>query len=336
MKKNNTAITDTFNWSKALEQSKATALKTINNEITTLNYSTIKQSLQHDTASDFSNTMGLFIQECEESEAWPSLLSLIYYLSDNLELDETQGEFQALLLAAHLGDVPNTQKYHGNSHYVKVLLSVTRQIHMHNALCTQEHRLSSSDKCLLLTAACIHDLGHNGLGNQGSPFLLEQRALDIYVPFISSLNISENWLEDLKTVVLCTDVSSSTLPETPADQLKSGYTYYVLKKGSLPTFYAEITRLNNNPKLCILGLLFHEADLMPSLVYGSDLAERETYNLALERNIQSPNIQKSYRFFVDTIFQNFITPAGKTNTAIARRTIDQILKSPSSPDLLLN
>lgn len=267
---------------------------------------------------DFSNRGAAILNQFETNNNWPSLKSLVLKFAERLDIDQQESAFKTLKKAAVLGDIPNNLPFHGNPHFKKVLLSTMRQIVMHDRLCSPEARLTSSEKCLLMAAACIHDVGHDGKGNMEQLFRLEQQALDISVPFLKEGD-NQEWLDDLNILVLCTDVSNSPNADSPLIQLKQAYKHYVDGQGNAPDLMEPLARLKDNPRLCRLAMMFEEADLMPSLVFGYERSLKENRLVAEEIGTQAGAPFMMY--FVDNIFCGFTTPEGKTNSGIAELSI---------------
>ncbi len=81
----------------------------------------------------------------------------------------------------------------------------------------------------------------------------------------------------------------------------------------------ELIRLKDNPRLCKLAMMLEEADLMPSLIFGYERSLQENKLVAQEIGAQAGAPFMMY--FVENIFQDFTTPAGKTNSDVAERSI---------------
>lgn len=202
-----------------------------------------------------------------------SLTALCLLGLDLFAPDATLTQLKALLAASVLGEMPNDLPYHNNIHYRKVLLQTLRMVRAHNDTYKGTAKaLTADDIVLLMIAACIHDLGHDGHGNtvrgvweQGK---LERQAYDIAVPYLLACGFDKpEELERLRVMILCTDVTPVGDPASAAAQMKAAYRHHFMGfKGRFQSLNldANLKRLETDADLILMSLLLHEADIATS------------------------------------------------------------------------
>jgi hypothetical protein len=125
---------------------------------------------------------------------------------------------------------------------------------------------------MLMIGACIHDLGHDGVGNTVDGVhetgRLEKRSFEFARPYLMAAGLdNEDRLADLRIMLLCTDVSPLYSPDTPVNQMKAAYQYHYLggkEGGSAPELNDDLKILLDRPDLTLMGLILHEADIAAS------------------------------------------------------------------------
>lgn len=110
-------------------------------------------------------------------------------------------------------------KFHAApAHPRKVLLQTIRLAMTHNQNCNEGSKLGDKELCLLMAAAAIHDLNHDGTNNGFGGDHLQYRLEDIAFESMktafegSGIDITEDDLRTIQVLLKCTDVSS---PEGP-------------------------------------------------------------------------------------------------------------------------
>lgn len=203
----------------------------------------------------------------------PSLTALCLHAVNELGLSLNEQALSGLLIASILGEVENDNPYHNNFHFKKVVLQTIRMIAAHNAIYEgTSNALSDAQSALLLSAACIHDIGHDGMGNtlkgvftQGR---LERQSFDLALPYLHASGCDDaRMLGHLKVMLLTTDTSPLGDLSNPMNQMKAAYNYHFLGEKTrthalnLDTDFHE---LQTNDKLTLMCLILHEADVATS------------------------------------------------------------------------
>ena len=244
--------------------------------------------------------------------SWPSLSALVFWATTKFGVNLESAEAKIALTSATLGEIPNNLPFHNNARYRKVLMSTIRQISIHNDLYRDtEWERGSREISLMMTAANIQDFMYNRDEDGEHSLELKKKSFELAKPFLIEAGADEEFLEDLQTIVLSSCVKSFDQSEISHLQVKEAYRYYFDGQGAKPELSDDMRRLHDNPKLCLMAALFHEADLMPSLVFGHWQAKSELVALAKEMGFMpSPEAQIN---FMNGISDSFLTKAGKIN-----------------------
>ncbi len=192
----------------------------------------------------------------------PSLTSILMRAADHFNMSEADRKM--LAVAGILGSYETDLDYHNAEHNRKVVLGALR-------LATASKDLSSHDIAKLLTAAAIHDFGHdgkgNGIGAEHVPYRLEKQSVILARPYFEEIGVAESDLEDIKTMIYGTDVTPLGKPDSPARRVAEG-----------KDFPKELERLegheNDNDKAILLKLsrMLGAADIL----FSSSMTMEET------------------------------------------------------------
>lgn len=205
----------------------------------------------------------------------------------------------AALTAAVLGEVKNDLAYHNNMHYRKVLLQTLRMIAAHNDIYNGTSRAFAPAQCaLLIIAACIHDLGHDGLGNTVKgvfePGRLERRSIDLATPYLKAAGLTDpDMLGMLRVMILSTEVTPLGDPTNAMSQMKAAYRYHYLgdrSKTHTLNLDPDVSRLQHDPQLAMMSLVLHEADIATSagLTYAVTKFETTIYMREIKKEDACP------------------------------------------------
>ena len=215
----------------------------------------------------------------------PSLTALSIFALEHFRVFAPEDLLRAVLIASVLGEVENDLSYHNNMHYRKVLLQLIRMISVHNDIYAGTARAFDEQQIgLLITAACMHDLGHDGKGNtvkgvfeQGR---LERRSFELALPYFKAAGLNDpEALEAIKVMLLCTEVTPLGDPGNPMSQMKSAYRYHFLghkTKTHTLNLDPDLARLQRDHDLVMMSLVLHEADIATSAGLSYAVTKYET------------------------------------------------------------
>lgn len=241
--------------------------------------------------STAANSDGLASSTADLLRQWyvsgraPSLAALSINALENYAINPGEDMVLALLMAAVLGEVENDLSYHNNMHYRKVLLQTIRMIAVHNDIYAgTKHAFDDSEVALLLMSACVHDLGHDGQGNTVKGVFqqsrMERKSFDYARPYLEACGIvEESILKKIYVMLLCTDVTPLGDLGNPSNQMKAAYRFHFMgDKHKLDTLNLDpdLDILQKNEKLCLMGLLLHEADIATSAGVSYTVTKYET------------------------------------------------------------
>ena len=249
----------------------------------------------------------------------PSLAALVIFALENLKPDLPPEIARAVLAAGVLGEVENNLRYHNNLHYKKVILQIMRLITVHNTIYEGTDRaLDGRQAGLLLLAACIHDLGHDGKGNtikgvfeQGR---LERRAMDLAQPYFEACGMDARDIAKVRVMILCTDVAPLGDPANPVNQMKAAYRYHFLgqkKKIGPLNLDPDLMPLQNDPVLTMMSLILHEADIGTSAGLDYTITAFETSSYKRELGEERAYPRDIIDFLEDICQRRMLSAAGE-------------------------
>lgn len=205
--------------------------------------------------------------------------------------------------------------YHNIQHTYEVMLSMASLIRLNEG--NPEFELDDHDKSLLLLGAEIHDLKHDGLGNQGQPFKLEEQAFEAALPFLEKNKISKQDRDMLHGMVLATDISVQPkamdgIRKILADPEKQAFD----PEDIHPQWPKELHYLLQAPharNFSKFAGMLSDADLLPSAGWSPEHHRMQTMKLSEETHGKIPEqIGQCTIDFLDKIVGGrFSTKAGQ-------------------------
>jgi hypothetical protein len=269
------------------------------------------------TAEYGQETANLFRQWARASGA-PTMPAMAEAAAMAFGLDPATQEVKALYLSAILGEYPNGLEYHGNEHYRKVLFQIIRLVATHRQLTKDTgESLDGRQIALLLASACIHDLGHEGGDNMQDgiyrPGMQEQRAVDIASPYYEALGLQADDIATIETIVFCTDITFGAGDNSPCVRLKKIYKYWWWGDDiDISTMVmGKLRRFEDDPKLVLMGMLLHEADIATSAGLDYEQTVAETISITAERGIANAGPQMILVFLREQLGEGLFTQAGR-------------------------
>lgn len=296
-----------------------------------------------DPAQDVANDMeGLFHQWHIDNNP-PSLLAICLYVFEKQGLSPSLDDFNMVVVCAILGQVRNDVPYHNDMHFRKVLAQVIRMIAVNNGIYQGTDRaLSCKQICKLLSVACIHDLGHDGLGNVVKGVHIEGRAerysFDLAKPFLVATGSDDATLNDLYVMLLTTDVSPLDDPANPMMQMKAAYRYHFMGENARAhtlNLSHDISRLEKDSALTTMCLILHEADIATSAGLTYEVTKYETALLMEEFKGDKAYPSQVVDFLEQVCQRRFLSDAGQklyaANMARIYALADQDAKDGDEP-----
>ncbi|PCI56828.1 MAG: hypothetical protein COB36_00710 [Alphaproteobacteria bacterium] len=236
----------------------------------------------------------LLLDKWAKSDDPVSIFSVVAAALKYFNFSSEQGENDTLptLMAAMLADVPNILDYHNNRHFCKVVLHTIRMIVTHNNIWPSgQNYLDNSKTSLLIAAAAIHDLGHQGGGNiidrKYHMAQVERRSYDLVYPYLNAAGFSEDTLNDMKVMLTTTDVSPFGDPISPVSQMRRAYEFHYGSADEMGDHAAlmlsdDLSVLADRSVLCLMCLILHEADIMNSAAVDYDITCHESVSVSRE------------------------------------------------------
>lgn len=254
----------------------------------------------------------------EDEGGAPTLTAMIAQAIHHFDLDPSLTSVQAAFTGAVLAEVPNDLQYHGNDHYRKVLFHTIRLVSAHNQMAPAAEQLSPHETGLLLAAACIHDLGHPGGDNAKdgvyTPGLMEQHSFDQAHPYFEALGLPRDDIGEIETIVFCTDITFFAGDHSPCIRMKKIYKSMFWDDQSEDVsimMMGKLRRYEDNPKLVLMAMLLHEADVGTSAGLSYDRTIIETVAFLGERGISAAGPKVVLAFLRDQLGETLFTDAGR-------------------------
>ncbi|MCB9988846.1 MAG: hypothetical protein H6868_05860 [Rhodospirillales bacterium] len=255
----------------------------------------------------------------EDGDGCVSLPALIAHAITAFDLDVGLPEVKAVFLSSVLAEIPNSLRYHGNEHYRKVLFHAIRLISTHNRLAAgTDDVLSGHEIALLLAASCIHDLGHEGGDNMRdgvyTPGYMEQHAYDLARPYYEALGMDSDSCGEIESMVFCTDITFFAGENSPCVRLKKIYRYMFWGEDNddvLMMMVGKLRRYADNPKLVLMAMFLHEADIASSAGMSYEWTIRETIKFMEERGMRSAGPKVVLAFLREQLGETMFTDAAK-------------------------
>lgn len=255
----------------------------------------------------------------ENEGGGPSLPAMIAHAVERFDLDPGKPTVQAAFLSSILAEYPNFLKYHGNEHYRKVLLHAIRLITVHNKMFKDTNRALNRDQiAVLLTASCIHDLGHGGVDNLRdgvyTPGKMEQYAFDLSKPYFKALDVPDDETGEIETLVFCTDITFFAGDNSPCVRMKKIYKHYFWdddREDVGMMMMGKLRRYEDNPRLVLMAMLLHEADIATSAGVSYEQTIKETISIMEERGVTTAGPKTVLAFLREQLGETMFTEAGK-------------------------
>ncbi len=278
------------------------------------------------SSANFAPNATIFFERCRKDRMGPpNLYAIVKNAIKRYQLDESAPQVEALLLATKMGEIPNNLPFHGNPHYRKVVLQAIRIINTHNEISPNHQKLNKDDITEILTAACIHDLGHNGETNivDGThiPGRMEKRSMMLVRKHFSREGFWGKEVEDgIGEIVMATDATPLGKPTAPtaraADIYKNREKYSV--GPARDEAFMKIVK----------AMVVLTADIATSAGLSPQQTELESRLLARELN--KPDIAKPSAildFLNTTANVMVVLPAGKHLYATRQKSIAKYFKA---------
>lgn len=248
----------------------------------------------------------------------PSLVALCVASCEHFGIKRPDN-LQMVLMAAVLGDVENDLPYHNNLHFKKVLLQVMRLASVHNSIYGGTNKALSEDQVtMLLIGGCIHDLGHDGLGNTVKgvfyPSRLERQSYEFAEPYLRAAGAQDEMLLKLRATILTTDVTPLGDVTNPMHQMKAAFRFHFRgEKEKYPSLNLsdDLEVLEDEAALALMACLLHEADIATSAGIDYSVTQFETCKLMEEIGANSARPSHVLDFLEKVCQRRFLSEAGQ-------------------------
>lgn len=257
----------------------------------------------------------------EEEGGGPVMPVLLMHAAMRFRLPLDTPEMRAAMMAALLAEVPNDLQYHGNEHYRKVMFHTIRLLAAHlDGDFPYQPLLDRDDVLKMLIAAAIHDLGHEGGDNMRdgiyTPGYMEQKSFDILRPYLEALGLERDFWGAIETIVFCTDITFFAGENSPCVRMKKIYRHFFMGGGPEgedveSMMIGKLRLFEDNPKLAVMAMLLHEADIATSAGLSYEQSRLETISIMEERGVKTAGPKTLLRFLIEQLDGRMVTPAAQ-------------------------
>lgn len=250
----------------------------------------------------------------------PPLPVMLAHAAEHFGLPEDSPVMRGAMMAAILAEVPNSLQYHGNEHYRKVMFHTIRLLVTHQSSdFPYQPFLNADDLIKMLIAAAIHDLGHEGGDNlrEGiyTPGYMEQQAFDIARPYFEALGLERDFWGEIETVIFCTDITFFAGDNSPCVRMKKIYRHFFMGgvegEDIESMMIGKLRLFEESPKLAVMAMMLHEADIATSAGLTYEQSRSETINIMEERGVQNAGPKTLLRFLTEQLDGRMMTPAAQ-------------------------
>ncbi len=248
----------------------------------------------------------------------PSLIAMAVAMIDEFDIAQPDN-MHLVLMSATLGSLDLELPYHNNLHFRKVALQLMRLIQVHNSIYGETSKALNEDEiAVMLAAACIHDLEHDGKGNTlkgvHEPCRLEIQSYIIAEPFFKECGATQEALDMIKLMLLCTDVSPLGEQTNPMNQMKAAYRSHFMEEQSKIAklnLSDDLKLLETDPKAALMSCMLQEADIATSGGLSYAVTQYETALYRKEMGFDDARPQHILDFLKDVCQRRFLTDAGQ-------------------------
>ena len=278
-----------------------------------------EELLVGDDISDYGNKVTDVFSAWDDSDHGPSLTAFAVFAIDKFNLDITNPVTLGLFTGAILAEIPNDLRYHGNEHYRKVVFHVIRLIKQHNNAYDATTRMLTHDHvALLVTSAIIHDLGHAGGDNLRdgiyAPGALEQYSCDVARPYFEAVGMKKDDIGEIDTIIFCTDLTFFAGENSPCVRMKKIYKFYFWeddREDVSMMMMGKLRRFQDNPRLVLMGILLHEADIATSAGLSYAQTIKETKAIMEERGVPAAGPRTVIAFLREQLGETMFSDAAR-------------------------
>jgi hypothetical protein len=247
----------------------------------------------------------------------PSVCHTLQWACDLLDIcPDDYPSITIPMAAAVLADLRHNNPYHNNHHFREVIILITLLIDTHIHFDEVAVNLTKEDMLMLLTAAAIHDFGHNGHGNfvEGVhfPSRMEKKSFLKTKDFLATAGASRDYRDKVELMLICTDVSRGQSGRSPSGHCRDIFLAHEHDNVSIVNAPSDFKQLLQNRKLSLMAALLCEADIGISAGLSYEFAKEMTRLVAEESSVLTPSPTTLHGFMEVVCHGGFMTPAANS------------------------
>jgi len=270
----------------------------------------------------------------------PSVPAMMLVTAEKLDIDIHEKCFRAAIVIGICAEIVNDCPYHNNAHFREVMAFMIRNCVTNNELVEYSERgaefLDGPDLAKCMLAAAGHDLRHDGSGNAGSdghtPYRLEQYSFDLMQPYLSRIGLEDADLQDIRIMVLITDVTADKGGISPLRYMRSAYfSHFHGMELDAEVLPPELASLASDARLAVMCALMSDSDLGPSAGTNYAFNQKMTILIGREDPAVRPGPHTTIGFSQYILEHSFTSTAGRTNFQLS---LERILRQASGNMLM--
>ncbi|MGD9639215.1 MAG: hypothetical protein AB7U85_09185 [Alphaproteobacteria bacterium] len=256
-------------------------------------FNNLEESNINDSGEALVNIFNLFHELNDNNKLYNLYINII----KNLKIETDSPAYQVGATIAKKIDnklySQKNNKYHNMQHTAEVMLTSYHLSLLNNAL-KLDYNFTNYEIGLIVLAALLHDVNHDGSNNQNIPFRLEEQSLHIVEHDLKKLSKEDR--EAIHALVLSTDIFSF-----PAFVKK----YYLNRDklnilSDIPETFKELRLFLTNERAFAMSQILRDADVLPS----TGLSVKKT--TALSQNLYKEQMNTNQTPDIKTITENFV------------------------------
>ncbi len=238
------------------------------------------------------------------AEGPPPVLDILHAAAASLGIELTPQHRGQLEAIAAIAETDHKGTYHNPIHFREVV-ACTAVLMQHTS-----GALNEDQKYLLLVAAAVHDINHDGTGNkidgQHVPFRLEDISFASVAPYLRLRGMDDAKIKDLHALLRATDVSMGGPGQpSPAARLRDG------------DFSNGLERYQDRPDLQGMAMILQAADIMPSSAISQQHSRASSERLEQENG--TPATAQSFAWFAENIARGALENVPDIGAQLAAR-----------------
>lgn len=307
-----------------------------------INTATYPEIFSSSIDNQWSQRLAIIFQSWRDNESIaPSLFQILQCAIDYFKIPVDHPLMKFAVTCCLLGDIPNNNSYHNNAHFREVVCLIIKLVIVHNEINRNPYiELCDDDIILIICAAAVHDLAHDGGSNfvEGAhvPSRLEKQSISKVMPFLKELKIDKYFIDSLCSIIMATDVTMDENGRSPSGYIRDIFLAHEHDNVSIINVPSRYDSLVKSYKLCFLCLLLCEADVAMSSALDYEFSKEMTKLFAKEGGIESATARMLYDFMGVVCRGGFLSRTSQVTLGQSFQAILLLVEEDSQDNAVFN